>query len=57
MILRRTLFSIVSAIAFLLPLRPPSCFAMASAMPVYTIDSRRPILSKGEIFLGSSASM
>ena len=30
---------------------------MASAMPVFTISSSRPMSSKGEIFLGSSASM
>ena len=30
---------------------------MASAMPVFTISSSRPMLSNGEIFRGSSASM
>jgi hypothetical protein len=57
MIVRRTLFSIVSATAFLLPFNAPSCEAMALAMPVFTIRSIRPMLSNGEIFRGSSASM
>ena len=57
MILLRTLLAIVSATAFLLPLIPPGRLLMASAMPVFTISSSRVMSSKGEIFLGSSASM
>jgi len=55
--LLRTLFSMVSATAFLLPFNPPSWVAMTLAMPVFTIKSSRDRLSKGEIFLGSSASI
>ena len=57
MILLRTLFSMVSAMAFLLPFMAPSRAAMASAIPLFTISSSNPRLSKGEIFRGSSASM
>ena len=45
--LLRTLFSIVSAMAFWLPFSPPGCRAMTSAMPVLAISSSRPMSSKG----------
>jgi hypothetical protein len=57
MILLRTLFSMVSATASLLALRPSGRLLIAFAMPVFTISSSNGMLSKGEILRGSSASM
>ncbi|MDG3004773.1 hypothetical protein PZE19_13375 [Paludisphaera sp. Pla2] len=56
-IVLRTSFSIVSAIAVEFPLSPDNCWAIASAIPVFTMRSKSPMPSKGEIFRGSDASM
>jgi len=47
----------VSAMASLLLFIPSGNILIASAMPDFTISSSSGISSKGEIFLGSSASM
>src|SRR4051794_7694027 len=57
MILLRTLFTMVSATAFLLPRMPAGRLLMASAIPLFTISSRRPTSPNGDIGLAASASI